>query len=451
MQPMLDVNVKIVSELRAFLHICNTNSDVLDVVRVSENDFTRNRRLTLVRLVLFICRLGKKTLSVELENFFENELALAESCTVSAFCQQRKKLKPEFFSLWNEVLYSSFYHYADSKECKRWRGFRLFAADGSGVSLICTKALHEHFGGAQNQLSQYCGATAFVQYDLLNKLFVHTELAPYRTAELDMAWRSIERLPEDSICIYDRNFSNFKTIALHRWQETERHFVIRAKESHRVIKQFLKTGLTSQVIDVKPPSKEAISSMWDAGFKITRDTAIQVRLVRVELSNGVTEVLYTNLWEEDGFETELFKDLYNQRWGVETAFGTSKNILQLECMSGQTVTSVYQDFYATIFMTNLLELLSRQADEVPPTKSACKRKRKKWKKKTNKNKAAGCLRKKVVSLILGENLVQLIKEIITYFSKYKLPIRPGRTYPRIRKNKQTLSKHKTYSNFKNAA
>jgi hypothetical protein len=448
---MFDVNVKIVEELKAFLHICRTNPDVLDVMRASEKDFTRNRKLTFARLVLFICRLGKKTLSVELENFFEKDLALSETCTVGAFSQQRKKLKSEFFTLWNEVLYSSFYHYAGSDECKRWRGYRLLAADGSGVSLISTKALHEHFGGQRNQLSQFCGAKAYVHYDVLNKLFVHTELAPYRTAELAMAWRSIEKLPEDSICIYDRNFSNFKTMALHAWQETERRFVIRARENHLVIRKFLKTGLTSQVIELKPPTNEAILSMREVGFTATRGTALKVRLVRVELSSGITEVLYTNLWEEDGFENELFKDLYNLRWGVETAFGTAKNILQLESMSGQTVQSVYQDFYATIFMTNLLSLLSRQADEEPPKKSAYKRKRKKWKKQTNRNKASGQLRLQVVSLILGQNSAETIIEIIIYFSRYKLPVRPGRTYPRIRKNKQSLTKHKTYSNYKTAA
>lgn len=449
---MSDVNVKIISELIEFLRICITNADVQDCFRASKRCFTRNRKLTFVRLVLFICKLGKRTLSVELDSFFGTDLSLDHTCTVSAFSQQRKKLSPEVFRIWNEVLYRSFYHYANASQCKKWRGYRILAADGSKISLISTKTLQDHFGDHRNQRAQFCGAQAFVQYDVLNKLFVHSELAPFHTAELTMAWSAIDQLPEHSICIYDRNFSNFKTIALHSWTEVERRFVIRAKESQNVVKQFLRTDLTSQVIALHPPGQKAIKGMYEAGFKVNYNTTIKVRLVRVLLDNGITEVLFTNLWEEDGFESELFKELYNKRWGVETAFGTSKNLLQLESMSGQNVESVYQDFYATIFMTNLTALLARQADEeVSLEKVALKRKPHKWPMQTNMNKASGRVRTTVVRLILGDNPTKIITALVTYFRKHKLPKRTGRSNPRRRKNKQILTKHKTYSNYKPAA
>jgi hypothetical protein len=41
---------------------------------------------------------------------------------------------------------------------------------------------------------------------------------------------------------------------------------------------------------------------------------LTVRLVRVDLPESV-EVLITNLWEEEGYANELFKDLYFMRWG----------------------------------------------------------------------------------------------------------------------------------------
>lgn len=53
-----------------------------------------------------------------------------------------------------------------------------------------------------------------------------------------------------------------------------------------------------------------------------------VRLVRVDLDKS-TEVLITNLWEEDDHPAEQFKDLYFMRWDVETNISIEKNILQL--------------------------------------------------------------------------------------------------------------------------
>src|SRR3954468_8533272 len=102
---MFDLNVKIIAELKEFLKICWSDPNVLDVFRYSEKDFTRNRKLSFPRLVLFIAKLCKRTLSQELETFFEHEFNdTTGACSVSAFSQQRHKLKGFFFEIWNKVL-----------------------------------------------------------------------------------------------------------------------------------------------------------------------------------------------------------------------------------------------------------------------------------------------------------------------------------------------------------
>lgn len=445
---MFEVNIKIIAELRAFLKSAESDSSFLDAMRLSERAFTRERKLSFERLALFICKLPKKTLSVELDQLFEHDLKLDHSCSVSAYSLQRKKLAYWFFTFWNDVLCSSFYHYgADAGVVTRWRGKRLIAVDGSRVNLVATKALKTAFGGQSNQQKSFCGAQAIVQFDVLNKLFIYSRLAPYRTAELNMAWQAIDNLKADMIAIYDRNFANYKTIALHMWSEQQPGLVIRARESHKFIKTFLATGLASQVVQMYP-GITAIEGMHAAGFIITADTALTVRLVRVELSSGQTEVLITTLREEDGYETEAFKDLYNKRWGVETGIGTAKNILQLESMSGQTAQSVYQDFYATILVTNLVSLLARQGTETVQKQRRQSRKRYAHKVQVNMNKASGRLRQQLVNLFLSLDPSKVIEALMKYFCKHILPIRPGRTFERKRVNKQSYSKHKTNTNYK---
>lgn len=72
----------------------------------TSTDFTRRRGLPLSDLILLLINLLKRSLSTELQDFFTHTGSVP--VTKSAFCQQRKKLKAEFFQDWNDVLISGF-------------------------------------------------------------------------------------------------------------------------------------------------------------------------------------------------------------------------------------------------------------------------------------------------------------------------------------------------------
>jgi hypothetical protein len=453
---MFDVNIKIISELNSFLDICVNNPEVMKHCRNSKSAFIRNRKLSFERLVLFIVKLCKKTLSVELDRFFEDELKdPLGSCSVSAFCQQRSKLDYLFFLLWNEVLVSSFYHYG-AQQTKRWRGYRIIACDGTAVSLVGTEALSKYFGGQSNPKGSFTGAKALLHYDVLNKLFIRAHFATYRTGELPMAYPAIEKMGTDTIAIYDRNFCNFKMVALHSWAEEPRRFVIRAKESHKFIAEFIRSGQLSQEVNmIATPS--AIKGLKACGFIVTINSKLRVRLVRVDLLNGNVEVLITNLWESEGYGHELFKDLYFMRWSIETGISVLKNLLCLESFSGQTVLSIKQDFYATIFTANLASVIINQTQDQPPgqlltTSTTMGRpKTRNWPMQINMNKAAARVKEMIVPLFLADTPEVILETLFRYFRKHMLPVRKDRNFIRKRKNKQSFSKHKTYTNYKAAA
>jgi len=94
---MFNANVKLIEELKEFVSIISSDSELLDHFRCSPNDFIRSRKLPFKSLVLLIAKFCKKTLSVEIENFF-NESQQATPCSVSAFVQQRLKPKAVFFA-----------------------------------------------------------------------------------------------------------------------------------------------------------------------------------------------------------------------------------------------------------------------------------------------------------------------------------------------------------------
>lgn len=438
---MLEANLRIINELKLFLQMTVEDSNLLSVFSTSPGDFKRRRKLPFERLVLLIARLCKKTLSVELESFFA-EFDLSLDCTVSAFCQQRKKLDPLFFKVWNILLCQAFYTY--SKNIKRWSRFRVIAIDGSNISLVNTPTLTEAFGGQRNQQCSFTQAKAIYQYDVLNGLILNAHVLPYRSGELSSAYSMAERLERDMLAIYDRNFCSYKMMALHLWHEEERKFVIRAKESLDPYRTFIDSGKNSAIVELRP-TPSAFKGLKQQGYIINHKTTLTVRLVRVDLP-GTVEVLVTNLWEEEGYESDLFKDLYFLRWRLETNISKQKNILQMESFSGQTAHSINQDFFATVFTSNLHTILvaqgQKEIDEAPQ--------KGKYAMKVNGNKSFGKLKALLVKLFIADDPEEILRTLQRFFVRDTLPIRPGRSFPRRIINKQSKSKHKTYMNYKPA-
>lgn len=441
---MLDVNVHIVNELRCFLSLVAADRALLQKFSISDSDFTRSRKLSFERLVLFIVRLCKRSLSIELEDFFA-ELGIGRPCSVSALTQQRGKLHFSFFFWWNTVLCQSYYRYFGDS-VKRWGRYRLMAVDGSSVNLVNNRALASHFGQQRNQQFSYVTAQGFYLYDILNGLVLLPRLKPVSCGEVSMAYETVDCIEEDMLVIYDRGYCCYKLMALHMWQERERKFVIRARENHLYVREFVRSGEPSAVVCV-PPTPAAVRGLKKSGFIINAATVLKVRLVRVDLG-GQVEVLATNLWEEEGHSAGIFKGLYSMRWGIETNISAQKNIMQIEAFSGLTANSVMQDFHATILMANIHSVMLKKAqcsvDGAP--------KKYKHPMKINNNKSFGKLRRCITGLLSGakETIAAIIWAMHDYFERNLLPVRKGRSFKRVKKRQGSSGKFITYTNFKPA-
>jgi len=89
---------------------------------------------------------------------------------------------------------------------------------------------------------------------------------------------------------------------------------------------------------------------------------IKVRVLRLMLDSDVEEVLVTNLLDESP-GIQAFKALYFKRWGIEVKYNELKNRLQLQNFTGDTVIAVEQDFYASMYLANMVALAKNEANE----------------------------------------------------------------------------------------
>ena len=130
--------------------------------------------------------------------------------------------------------------------------------------------------------------------------------------------------------------------------------------------------------------------------------------------------------------------LYFKRWAIETSFALIKIKLQLENFSGKTVTSIFQDFYATMYIANLAAFAAGSADQIiadaDADKNLC------YPRQANRNRSIHKLRKLFLCFIMEPDASlreAMLDRLVSDIAKCPVSIVPGRSPAR----KSPRSKH----------
>jgi hypothetical protein len=339
----------------------------------------------------------------------------------------------------------SFYTYY-GHQVKRWHGFRLLAVDGSNMSMVHTAEVTTHFGSATNQFTEVPMARAMQVHDVLNDITVWADLFPYTDSELSIITSHLQHLPADSLTLFDRGFASYSLMYLLMNEERPRHFLIRCKTDFcQEVKQFVNSR-KKEVITTLYPSRESIARLREQHYIVSAKTGIQVRMVRVQLADGQTEVLLTNLYDTARFTTRMIGKLYANRWAIEGAYNTQKNQLQIEIFSGHRVLCIEQDYAAALFVANLQSIIEKQCEEQVSDKT----KNRRYHYKVNRNISWALLKNRIVKLFIrSTDSRAILMELQHLFSRYIEPLRPGRKFPRGKPNIRR-GKYQTFTNYRRA-
>lgn len=327
--------------------------------RQTAKAFTRVRRLPFGLLMVLMMRKSVKSL----QNLLNEAMLWLEqpSVTASAYSQARHKLKhTAFIELNQTAIVNTLYGDGDYQ---RFWGFRLLAIDGSKLVLPDTTDVRKEFGtiawtnGNNTKIQgERPYALASVMYDVLNRVAVDALLDKAKAYEVDLALAHLAQTQVADLLIMDRNYPSYRCLAAITLQQ--RDFVIRCSaKSFATARQMLKgEGADSQIVTLSPCAQQLPAIQQHA-----LPTSLTVRFVRVRLSTGEDQVLVTSLLDEILYPTTAFLELYHLRWGIETFYGLLKTRLALENFTGDSVESVQQDFYATVFLSGLESLLTNTA------------------------------------------------------------------------------------------
>lgn len=256
----------------------------------------------------------------------------------------------------------------------------------------------------------------------------------------------VNHLSEESITLFDRGYPSFALIYLLEHQDKERLFVMRCRSDfNKEIKQFLQSTATDIITEFTAIDK-AIKTLHDQGYEINKPGKVKIRLVKINLCSGQTEVLITNLLDAKSYSLEDLCYLYSLRWPVETSYGHQKNVLQLEQFSGHRVICIEQDYHAGVFTANLQSLIEKQSSGYL---NAVARQRK-YQYKINRNVSLAALKNNVFQLFLQVDTKEILVYLQHLFKSCLEPVRPGRKVIRYKKAKRLNGKYQTLTNYKRA-
>lgn len=315
------------------------------------------------RVVVLILSGHKMSLQNALNKLFHALGEVFRVPSASAFCQAKKKVKPEVFVHLSEVLCKDFYTlYGADQEVRLWHGHRLMGADGTYLTLPNTEQLCASFSVHPNQHLQekhkQVQALAVVLHDLLNDLGVASAIGPAHASERSLLFDLWSATEEGDCLVLDRNSAHYTIIA--KAKKEGREVIIRCpRQSFSVVNEFWESKQGERLVLLRV-SQRAGTRKFVKENNLPEE--VSVRLVKFRLASGEEEVLLTTLCDQQKYKRREIFEVYGWRWRDETYYDRVKNIFEVERFSGQTETSIKQDFYGVIFLANLESVLSKETE-----------------------------------------------------------------------------------------
>ena len=320
--------------------------------------FSRKRIWDFSTVIKFILSFGSNSLGYEIGDFFEYKKGFP---TVSSFVQQRKKL--DFSAM--EHLFHQFTEQS-LKKPRLFKGYRLLAIDGSGIS-----SAYNPKEGNTLRNDQVSAFHLNSLYDICNKLFINVVVnKESKIDECGSACNLVDQTDDryPVIFIADRGYENYNLMA--HIEERLFDYVIRVRDADNScmvsglkLPQLEEYDITKPVIITRKSTGPALINPQKYKYVSKKirfdyisnskspDYELIIRLVRFKLTDDTYEVLATSLPKEI-FSVEDLKEIYRQRWGIETGFRELKYIMGLSAFHSKQENSILQEVFARLTMYN---------------------------------------------------------------------------------------------------
>ena len=432
------IHAKLFNQLSGLL----TNKEFVRQQCFDPKHFTRDRKLPFQTVVLLILQLLKSSVKTELKSFHTIVFKVDQVVnwvSDGAFCKARQKIRYGLFIDFYKFISRFFYAHIGGD---RWFDFRLLATDGSELNLPSSKELLAKFGCHHTNSigTKIPQARISFLFDTLNKITLDAQIESFKVGEQQMFNSHLNCIGKGDLLTADANYGHFRI--LKAIKNTKADFCIRMSKSSGFIQGFLDSGKKDVVCEWNPSGKTISNcKKYKVDFK-----SMKVRLVRIELNEDEVEVLALSLLDQDKYDYDCLKGLYDKRWAVEEEIKKFMQRLLVEFFLSVKENGVLQDFYANVFMMNLVSFLAEPVKgQIHKASQNCK-----FSRQFNWTSALGDVRKRVALLFLRSTAI--VNSIIaSFWESFKInteAIKPDRKFPRDKRKKG--SRKKAFIQYKSA-
>ncbi len=303
--------------------------------------------LTLINMNIFGQR-GYRRVLGELKDGLQTQLGWLweEKPSSAALCKARKKLTEAQCEQGFQAVYAACSLPRTHSEFV-YKQMRIYAIDGTQLTLPDSDELRETFGLSSN--GKHTGvphAGLMLLWDVSAQQPVAHRLVPSRHNEKVEARFLFDYLPKKSLLITDRGIPSYEVI--HDLLERKQRFLLRiARNKWKGVREFVESDEQDCPFNIPIPRK------IKSAYPVMPET-LTVRMLKVTLPNGETEVLITNLPKKSGHAYNELINLYMTRWRIETAFREMKIWHALEHFSAQHTRGIIQEVYAAFVFALLV-------------------------------------------------------------------------------------------------
>lgn len=358
----------------------------------------------------------------EMDRFFarlNDEEFDIRTVTKSAFTKARAKLKHTAFI---SLMQSSLKIFYAEAPIEKWEGFRVLAVDGSRLNLPNHKTIADEFGPFADEIRQ---ARCSLLYDVVNLVPVDCHISNLSIGERQLLVKHMDQLQKGDLLLMDRGYPAQWLFSLLASKGID--FCARLSDYNwSVAADFAQSSKQQMQLTFKV-AKQYHRLLEE--YQVDANKSLTIRLIKVKLDTGETEILCTSLTNERRFPLEVFGPLYHRRWKAEEAFKILKSRAELEAFSGKTARAVKQDFYAKVFALCLCSIYALPIEQKVKREYQADETRK-YARQINRTHALRATYELIVPAIIKRKFARLIDYFDDLIYTTTEPIRPNRKFTR---------------------
>ena len=352
------------------------------------------------------------------DNYEKNKIEKGKKkiYAASLVCEARQKLHEDIFQEINEEIVLKYGK--SNKEELLLNKHRVFAIDGTRVNLPREMVDCEY---------KTCNTESYYPQGLLSSMYnVNTQIVHDFCLEKYMnervcAAEHIKSLEEGDVVIFDRGYFSYLMLQQCKKLGINPIFRISVNLANKEIQDFISSNEVDAIVEYTPAStvKNQLKRQgYDLNFK-----SIELRLIKHEIEGQI--YLYGTTLIGKEYKTELFGELYHDRWKIEELYKISKCLVNLEEFSSKSERGLKQEIYAHFALINLARLFSN----ISQIKNGDDKNDIQY----NFKNCLNLIGNNIQSLIYksAKIIVNIASDIIVKISKIKQRIRPNRKYKRI--------------------